>query len=63
MNDPIRKTIDQPLTSEEETEMTRRFSEAYCMAEAITQDPIFDRIRQKISEYFAKINDPTPLNP
>ena len=63
MNDPIRKTIDQPLTSEEETEMTRRLSEAYCMAEAITQDPIFDRIRQRISEYFAKINDPTPLNP
>jgi hypothetical protein len=49
MNDPLLKAIELPLGAEEEAELTRRFSEAYCRAETTATEPAFERTQQKIS--------------
>jgi hypothetical protein len=56
MNDPLLKATEQPLAPEEEAELTRRLSEAYCRTEEIAHEPAFERTQQKISKHLERLN-------
>lgn len=56
MNDPLLKATEQPLAPEEEAELTRRLSEAYCRTEEIATEPAFERTQQKISKHLERLD-------
>lgn len=57
MTDPLLKTPRDPLSPEEEAELTRRLSEAYLEAEASSAEPVFKRIQHKISVLLERLGD------
>jgi uncharacterized membrane protein YqiK len=53
MKDPLFKPIEDPLTPEEEAEITRRLAEAYRKHEEAEKKPELQRILQLVAEGLA----------
>lgn len=62
MNDPLFKTLREPLNPEEEAELTQRLADAYCQTEEAVAQPVFERIQQKISERLALLKSSPTKN-